>query len=117
MLKKNQNSQIFNIHLFALLLTILNINSFKIAGIGKIMPLLDVMAIFYFSIFCPIFSISFIFLIGILNDALQLNFIGVSSLIYILLIKFFLILNNRMIIAENFKQIWHLGKYNFLWHE
>lgn len=101
MQKKNN----FNAHLLALFLVILNVGNYKITGFSKVMPLFDIMAVFYFSVFFPIFSTSFIFLLGVFSDALQSNFLGVSSLIYILLIKFFLALNNRMIIAENFRQI------------
>ncbi|MBU6140131.1 MAG: hypothetical protein KGP29_01045 [Proteobacteria bacterium] len=94
------------LHLIAILLVILNVSDVEIAGFADVVPLFDLMAIFYFTVFRNIFAIWFVFVLGIWNDALSDNMLGATSLCYILLIKLFLILSNKMLIRENFKQIW-----------
>ncbi len=94
------------IHLIAILLVILNVSDIEIAGFADVMPLFDLMAVFYFAIFRNVFAIWFIFLLGIWNDALNDNILGVTSLCYILLTKLFLLLSNKMLIRENFKQVY-----------
>ncbi len=84
----------------------LNISDIAIAGMPKTMPLFDLMIIFYFAVFRNFFSIWFVFLLGIWNDALNGDPLGLTALCYILLIKFFVAINDRMMIGESFKQIW-----------
>ncbi len=93
------------LHLITVLFVITNVSSFNVAGLSNVVPLFDLMAIFYFAVFKNIFAIWFIFLLGIWNDALNNNMLGATSLCYILLIKFFLLLNQKMLIRENFKQV------------
>ena len=93
------------LHLITVLFVIMNVSSVNVAGFANVVPLFDLMAIFYFSIFKNIFAIWFIFLLGIWNDALSGNMLGVTALCYILLIKFFVLLNHKMLIKENFKQV------------
>ncbi len=92
-------------HLITVLFVIMNVSSFNVAGFANVVPLFDLMAIFYFAVFKNIFAIWFIFLLGIWSDALNDNMLGATSLCYILLIKFFLLLNQKMLIRENFKQV------------
>jgi rod shape-determining protein MreD len=68
--------------------------------------MLDVMMIFYFTIFKNIFGLWFIFLLGIWNDAISGSPPGVSSLCYIVIIKMFFIASNK-ISNETFKQVWY----------
>ncbi len=63
------------------------------------------MMIFYFAVFKKEFGIWFIFVMGIWNDALNGNPLGVTALCYILLVKFFILLNVKMMIRDSFKQI------------
>ncbi len=93
------------LHLIAVLFVIMNVSSFNVAGFANVVPLFDLMAIFYFAVFKNIFAIWFIFLLGIWSDALNDNMLGTTALCYILLIKFFLLLNQKMLIRENFKQV------------
>ena len=93
------------LHLITVLFVIMNVSSFNVAGFANVVPLFDLMAIFYFAVFKNIFAIWFIFLLGIWSDALNDNMLGTTSLCYILLIKFFLLLNQKMLIRENFKQV------------
>lgn len=93
------------LHLITVLFVIMNVSSFNVAGLANVVPLFDLMAIFYFAVFKNIFAIWFIFLLGIWSDALNDNMLGATSLCYILLIKFFLLLNQKMLIRENFKQV------------
>lgn len=94
------------LHCIAILFVILNVSNVKIEGISSVIPLFDLMMIFYFAVFLNVFGIWFIFLLGIWNDALNGNPLGTTALCYILLVKMFNFLNRRMVIKENFKQLW-----------
>lgn len=106
MFQQKSLSRIFILHLIAILFVIFNISDIRIAGFSNLFPLFDLMMIFYFAVFQNIFSIWFIFLLGIWNDALNGNPLGLTALCYILLIKLFLFFNSKMMIRENFRQIW-----------
>lgn len=93
------------LHFIAVLFVILNVSVVDVAGFSSVIPLFDLMAIFYFTVFKGIFAIWFVFLLGIWNDALNGNLLGATSLCYILLIKLFMMLNHKMMIKENFKQV------------
>lgn len=99
-------SRVVTLHLIAILFVIINVSDIRIAGFSDLIPLFDLMIIFYFGVFKNSFGIWFIFLLGIWNDALNGNPLGTTALCYILLIKLFSLLNSKMIIRENFKQIW-----------
>jgi len=106
MLEQKSFTKIILLYFFAIFLTILNLSNIKIAGFAKIMPLFDLMIIFYFTIFKDRFGLWFVFLLGIWNDALNGNLLGLTSLCYIVLIKLFMLFNNRAFARENFMQIW-----------
>lgn len=106
MLEQRSLPRTIILHLIAILFVIINISDVRIAGLSNLIPLFDLMMIFYFTIFADIFAIWFIFLLGIWNDALNGNPLGTTALCYILLIKLFHVLNSKMLIRENFKQIW-----------
>ncbi len=106
MLKQNSLPRIIALHLVAILLVIANVSDIRIAGLTSVMPLFDMMMIFYFAVFKNVFSIWFVFLLGVWCDALNGNPLGLTSLCYILLIKLFLVFNLRMMIRENFDQLW-----------
>ena len=106
MLEQKSITKIILLYLFVIFLTILNLSNIKIAGFSQIMPLFDLMAIFYFTILKNKFGLWFIFIIGIWNDALSGNLLGLTSLCYIVLIKLFSLFNNRILVRENFIQIW-----------
>lgn len=94
------------LHLIAVLFVIFNVSEVRIAGFSNVVPLFDLMIIFYFAVFKNVFGVWFIFLLGIWNDALNDNLLGVTALCYILLIKLFAALSNKMLIRENFKQVY-----------
>ena len=106
MLEQKSITKIILLYLCAIFLTILNLSNIKITGFAKIMPLLDLMMIFYFTIFKERFGLWFVFILGIWNDALNGNLLGLTSLCYIILIKLFTLFNNRALARENFVQIW-----------
>ncbi len=106
MLEQKSISRVIVLHLIAVLFVITNVSDIKIAGLSNLLPLFDLMMIFYFAIFRNNFSIWFVFLLGIWSDALNGNPLGTTSLCYILLIKFFSLINSKMMLRENFKQIW-----------
>ena len=81
------------LYIFVVILTIINFSKIDLAGINNVIPMMDIMAIFYFTVFKNFFGLFFIFLIGIWNDAISGNLLGLTSLIYVVLIKFFGILN------------------------
>lgn len=99
-------SRIIILHLIAILFVIFNVSDVRIAGFYKLVPLFDLMMIFYFAVFRQIFNIWFIFLLGIWNDALNGEALGVTALIYISLIKIFISINHKLMIREEFKQLW-----------
>jgi rod shape-determining protein MreD len=105
MIKKAPTTSLIIFHFIAILFAMLNIINVEIAGFSKVLPLFDVMIVFYFSVFVHVFGMWFVFLLGIFNDALSGNPLGLTSLIYIILIYFFAAANHRLIVREDFKQI------------
>lgn len=99
-------SRITILHLIAVLFVIFNVSDIKIGGLSKLIPLFDLMIIFYFAVFHRVFGLWFVFLLGIWNDALNGSPLGLTPLCYIVLIKIFVTLNQRLVIRENFKQVW-----------
>ena len=89
-----------------MLFVVFNVSDIQIAGFSKLIPLFDLMMVFYFAVFRQVFLLWFIFLLGLWNDALNGNPLGLTPLCYIALIKIFVALNQRLVIRENFKQIW-----------
>ena len=83
-----------SLKLLAIFFTMLNIDNFNLIDDIKILPNLDIMLIFFFTI-CRIgiFPIWFIFVLGVWVDSLNNTPVGLSSLIYIFLIKIFLFFN------------------------
>jgi cell shape-determining protein MreD len=106
MREKNSLSHLVALHLVAILFVISNVSDIRIAGLSSLIPLFDLMMVFYFTVFRNIFAVWFIFLLGIWNDALNGNPIGLTAICYILLVKFFLLANSKMLIKEEFRQIW-----------
>lgn len=106
MFKQRSITKILLLYLFAVFLVTLNLTNVKIAGINDVMPLFDVMMIFYFAIFRRDFGLSFIFLLGVWSDALNGNPLGLTSLSYIIIVKIFMVVNDRFLSKENFLQIW-----------
>lgn len=106
MFEQKSFSHIVMLHLVAILFVITNVSDVRIAGLSNIIPLFDLMMIFYFGAFKNVFGIWFIFLLGIWNDALNGTPLGTTALCYILLVKFFSLLNQKMVIKEKFIQIW-----------
>jgi cell shape-determining protein MreD len=106
MLSQKSISCILFLHIIAILFVIINVSDIRIVGLSGLLPLFDLMIIFYFAVFKNKFSIWFIFLLGIWNDALNGNPLGTTALCYILLIKFFSLLNSKLMIKDNFKHIW-----------
>lgn len=100
-------SQKIIFHLIAIFFVMFNVANIEIAGFSKIIPLFDVMFIFYFAVFRNVFALWFIFLLGIWNDALSGNPLGMTPLIYIILTRFFIIINQKLVIRNDFRQIWH----------
>lgn len=106
MLEQKSITKISLIYIFAIILTATNLTNIRVAGINNLWPLFDLMAIFYFGIFKNRFGLAFIFFLGIWNDAINGNPLGLTSLSYIVLIKIFSIINGRILSRENFIQIW-----------
>ena len=106
MIQQKSLLKIIALYIIAIVSVAFNITSIKILSIATVFPLIDVMMVFYFAIFRQYFGIWFIFLMGIWCDALTGNDLGITSLCYIILVKFFLTINQKMLIRENFIQIW-----------
>ncbi len=94
-----------SLKLLVIFFTILNIDNIYITNNIRLVPNLDIMLIFFFTIYrVGILPIWFIFIIGVLVDSLNNTSIGLSSLIYILLIKVFLFFNYQEKNINNFKK-------------
>jgi len=94
------------LHLVAVLFTIFNLTTINIFDGSNIIPLFDVMIIFYFAIYKEgVFGLWFLFLLGIWSDALSGFPLGITSLSYIISVKFFNAINSKMEIKESFQQI------------
>lgn len=106
MLEQRSISSVVILHLVAILLVIFNVSDIRIAGLSDLIPLFDLMAVFYFAVFTNVFAVWFIFLLGVWNDALNGNALGTTAICYILLTKFFAVLNHKLMIRDNFRQIW-----------
>ena len=105
MIKDNPILRLLGLHLLAVFFAMLNISNVEIAGFSGALPLFDVMIIFYFAVFRNVFSVWFLFILGIWADALNGDPLGLTALCYILLTKFFVALNDRTMMRENFYQI------------
>jgi rod shape-determining protein MreD len=106
MFEKRSIAGIVMLYLIAILFVIMNVSDIRIAGLSNLIPLFDLMMVFYFTIFKNIFPVWFVFVLGIWNDALNGNPLGTTAFCYIMLIKLFSLLNSKMMIRENFWQIW-----------
>ncbi len=106
MIEQKSISRLITLHLVAILFVIFNVSDIRIAGLADLIPLFDLMAIFYFAVFKNVFGVWFIFLMGVWNDALNGNPLGTTALCYIFLTKFFGLMNLKLMIRENFRQIW-----------
>ena len=106
MLGQKSISRVVALHLIAILFVIFNVSNIKIAGLSSVIPLFDLMIIFYFAVFRNDFGLWFVFLMGVWSDALTGDSLGVTALCYVLLVKLFSILNVKLNIKENFRQIW-----------
>jgi len=93
-------------YIIAIIFISFNICTIKISGLQSAIPSFETISIFYFTIFKNFFGLWFIFLLGIWGDALSNNAIGISSFSYIIMVKFFQLANNKLIIKESFYQIW-----------
>ena len=97
---------IFVLQIIAVLFAMLNLSNIKIEYVADFLPLFDVMIIYYFAVLKPdVFMVWFLFLLGIISDSINGFPLGVTSICYILLVKLFRILNQRMVMQENFHQI------------
>ena len=106
----NNLRNVFVLQVVAILFAMLNLSNIKIEYVADFLPLFDVMIIYYFTIIRPqIFAIWFLFLLGIISDAINGFPLGLTSLCYIITIKLFNTLNQRMVMKENFQQI--LGQF------
>lgn len=105
MLEQKSLSKFILLHIIAVLFVIINVSNIEISGLSNLIPLFDLMMVFYFTIFKRVFAIWFVFILGIWSDALSGSFLGATSLCYILIIKSFLAVNSRMFPKEDFKDV------------
>jgi hypothetical protein len=63
MLDRTSPVRVFSLYLIAVLLVIFNLSNIKIAGFSNVMPMFDLMMIFYFGVFRSIFPVWFVFLL------------------------------------------------------
>ncbi len=96
---------IFILQIIAIGFAMLNLSNIKIEYVADFLPLFDVMIIYYFAVVRPnVFGVWFLFLLGIVGDSINGFPLGITPLCYILIVKLFNALNQRMVIKENFQQ-------------
>lgn len=94
------------LQIIAILFAMLNLSNIKIEYVADFLPLFDVMIIYYFAVLRPeVFAVWFLFLLGIITDSINGFPLGITSLSYILIVKLFNVLNQKMLLKENFQQI------------
>lgn len=93
------------IHLISIVSAVLGFLDFEIVGLSLAFPLLDVITIYYFRIFRKVFSLWFIFFLGLITDSLAGGALGVTSLVYIICVAVFEYLEVRLVIKDDFKQV------------
>ncbi|MDA0902691.1 MAG: rod shape-determining protein MreD [Proteobacteria bacterium] len=93
------------LHLIAVLFTVFNLTN--VGFFPDFIPLFDLMIIYYFTIYrSGVFGWWFLLLLGVWDDSLTGLPIGITAFSYLIGVKIFEILNHRLIIRENFTQIW-----------
>ncbi len=96
------------LYLTAILLTIVNLNSISNNPTGLVisLPLFEIMIIYYFAIYKKnVFGLGFIFFIGIWSDSLNGIPLGITSLIYVVVVKIFDLISHKQSPKEDFKSI------------
>lgn len=94
------------LYLIAIWFVIFNLSDIGLLNASSLMPMLDVMMIYYFSVYkSDVFPYWFLFLLGLWSDALNAIPLGITSLCYIIAVKFFIVVNQRLVFKENFSQI------------
>ncbi len=93
------------IYFISIVFAVFSFLDFEIAGLSVAWPLFDVMMIYYFRIFRSFFSLWFIFFLGLIVDSLSGEILGVTSLTYIIGVKFFEYLEIRLAIKDEFEQV------------
>lgn len=106
MIERASPIKVASLYLIAVFFVISNLSNIKIAGWDSLMPMFDLMMVFYFGVFRCVFPVWFVFLLGIWSDALSGSPLGTTSFCYIVLIKSLLLLNSKTMAADSFKQIW-----------
>lgn len=95
-----------SLYAIAILFAIFNLSNIKSSTVISFIPSFDIMMVFYFAVYrAGIFGSWFLLILGIWSDALNGLPLGISSLCYIISVKFFLTLNQRVSMKENFRQI------------
>lgn len=100
---------IVGIHLVAIVLAMVSFLDFNVAGFSLAIPLFDVIVIYYFRVFRNIFSLTFLFFLGLIVDSLSGGILGLTSLLYIINVKAFAYIETRLSIKEEFEDV--LGRF------
>lgn len=92
--------------LSALLLVLLSSVNFYIEGLGSFIPMVGIIAIYYWAMYLPsLLPLWFVFLLGVLQDFLHGTPVGMSSLLFLLFLKF-LHMQRRYLAREDFWVFW-----------
>lgn len=98
--------RVFILYLIAIVFAMFNLSNVKIDYVADFLPLFDVMIIYYFAVYQPqIFSMWFLFVLGLISDSLNGFPLGITSFCYIVAVKMFNALNQRTVARESFQQI------------
>lgn len=92
--------------LIMLIMVVLNTLPLRIPGFEDFMPMLNVICVYYWAIYQPrLIPYWFLFLLGIVQDAMLGQLLGASSLLFMLL-KLFLMTQRRFLSREAFIAVW-----------
>ncbi len=94
------------LYLIAIIFTVINLNNITYLNSSAFLPLFEIMIIYYFAIYKNnIFGFWFLFLIGIWGDALVGLPIGITSFIYLIVVKLFNFIRYKQVLQENLASI------------
>lgn len=97
---------LFILHIIAILCAMFNLSNIKIEFVADFVPLLDLMMIYHFAILRQgVFRIWFLFLLGLISDALIGLPLGITSLTYIICVKLFVGASERILRTHDFQNI------------
>ncbi len=93
------------LHFVAIACAAISYVDFKIVAFSVAVPMFEVMIVYYARIFRKIFSLWMVFVLGLIADSMSGGVLGATALSYIVVIKAFEYLEDRLAIKDSFSQV------------